>query len=132
MEGVWGKVRRGRRRAAQRQPRGNKTTAGSAVCRLLDTFDKDLMGVSALQHSAIPSPARRFDEHVVRPRNAPPLRSLASHAQAAQRHARQEAAGAVGQCPAEAEATTQRDGESRRTAQHQTATRRVGNEGQVT
>ena len=33
---------------------GNKATAGSAVCQLLDRFDKDLMGVSALQQSAVP------------------------------------------------------------------------------
>ena len=35
-----GEVRRGQRRADRHQLCGNKATSGSAVCRLLDTFDK--------------------------------------------------------------------------------------------
>src|SRR5215831_10843784 len=66
---------RGERRRDQRQAnrfqrigvshRVNKATGSFIVSRLLDTFGKDLRGVSALQ------PARRVsDEQVVRPRNA--------------------------------------------------------------
>jgi hypothetical protein len=67
--------RRGQRRADRPenrgQPRPTKRRCRAVVGRLLDPFDKDVNGVSSLQHSAehIP-PVPRYNEA---PREAPPM-----------------------------------------------------------